>query len=77
MRAVRTALVVTGTAAVAAGFAAYVWWQLRDVELGLHGWLALTLMVVGSAVLWFGLIRLAFYSNRHGHDDRQSGRPGE
>lgn len=55
--------------ALATGLAGYIWWELRDVEMGLHGTLALVLGVVVSLALGIGLMFLVFYSARHGHDD--------
>ena len=54
---------------LAAGVAGLIWWELRDVEMGLHGTLALLLGVVVSLALGIGLMFLIFYSARHGHDD--------
>lgn len=54
-------------AALLAGI--YLWWSLGDVDISLHGLLALTLGSVLSLALGGGLMFLVFYSNRHGHDD--------
>ena len=53
--------------ALATGLAGYIWWELRNVEMGLHG--TLVLGVVVSLALGIGLMFLVFYSARHGHDD--------
>jgi len=55
--------------ALATGLAGYIWWELRDVGMGLHGTLALVLGVVVSLALGIGQMFLVFYSARHGHDD--------
>jgi hypothetical protein len=55
---------------VAAGIVGYVGWQqLSDVEMGLHGFIALGLGVGLSILLWVGLMTLVFYSSRRGYDD--------
>lgn len=58
-----------GLLALAGGAAAYIWWELRDVEMSFHGTLALILGVVLSLIVGVGLMQLVFYSARHGHDD--------
>ncbi len=47
----------------------YLWWSLADVDISLHGLLALTLGSVLSLALGGGLMFLVFYSNRRGYDD--------
>lgn len=47
----------------------YLWWSLGEVDIGLHGFIALTLGCVLSLALGGGLMFLVFYSNRRGHDD--------
>ena len=49
--------------------AIYLWWSLSDVDISLHGLLAMTLGSVLSLALGGGLMFLVFYSNRRGHDD--------
>ncbi len=46
-----------------------VTWADSGVHLGLHGWLALTIALVGTTVVAGGLMWLAFYSARAGWDD--------
>ena len=51
-------------------------------DLTLHGWIALTLGVLGTIGLTWGLMSLAFRSHRDGWDDRvdnslDPGREGE
>lgn len=72
IRKVRTTVLVVsllGLLAVTAGAAGFIWWELRDVELGFHGTLALILGVVLSLLVGVGLMTLVFYSARRGHDD--------
>lgn len=40
-----------------------------EAQISWHGWLAMGLGVVLTAVLGGGLMYLLFYSARHGHDD--------
>ena len=40
-----------------------------DVQIGIHGLIALVLGAVVSLLLGGGLMALIFYSHRHGHDD--------
>jgi hypothetical protein len=56
-------LVVTLLAAI------YLWWSLGDVDISLHGLIAMTLGALVSLALGGGLMFLVFYSNRRGHDD--------
>lgn len=49
-------------------FAAQVFMHL-PIDLGLHGWIALIGGGVLTIGLSFGLMGLAFFSARHGHDE--------
>jgi hypothetical protein len=49
----------------------YLWWSLGDVDISIHGLIAMTLGCLVSLALGGGLMFLVFYSNRHGHDDEQ------
>ena len=46
-----------------------VWYRMGQIELGLHGWIALIAGSVGMIVLGGGLMALSFYSARSGHDE--------
>ena len=51
-----------------------IWWAISawnavDVEMSVHGYVAMILGIVFSLALGCGLMALMFYSNRHGHDD--------
>ena len=49
--------------------ALFLWWSLGDVDISLHGMIALTLGCLVSLLLGGGLMFLVFYSSRQGHDD--------
>ena len=71
----RTALLILVLAvlfAVALAAAAYLWWSLADVAIGIHGLIALVLGALLSLALGGGLMALVFYSHRSGFDDRQN-----
>lgn len=55
------------TLAIASGV--YSWWRMADVQIGVHGLIALILGAVFSLLLGGGLMALMFYSHRHGYDD--------
>lgn len=44
-------------------------WAESGIRIGFHGWLAMTIALVGTAVVGGGLMWLAFYSHRSGWDD--------
>jgi hypothetical protein len=67
------ALPVAIALAAIAGIIWYLVWAqsaLSDVELGLHGWVALILGIVATLALGLGLMRLVYLSNRRGYDER-------
>jgi len=68
-------LFVVLAAAIFAGI--YLWSSMSDVDIGLHGVVALTLGCLVSLALGGGLMFLVFYSSRHGHDEQQHRRPPE
>lgn len=52
--------------------AAVAWWawgELGDVDIGLHGKLALGAGVLATLLLGVGLMSLVYYSARKGYDD--------
>jgi hypothetical protein len=71
---------MNGTAAVVAVLLAFLvaaggiaWWgwaQLADVQMGMHGWIALGIGAGVTLALGMGLMWLVYYSHRHGYDDR-------
>lgn len=44
-------------------------WNVVDVEMSVHGYVAMILGIVFSLLLGCGLMALMFYSSRHGYDD--------
>lgn len=58
--------------AVSLSAAAYLWWEMGQVEMGIHGLIAMVLGALLSLALGGGLMALAFYSSRRGYDDRQN-----
>lgn len=61
------AICVAAVAAVLAGL--WLAGGAEELDLGLHGFLALGLGIVFTAGLGIGLMALVFYSNRSGRDD--------
>ena len=47
----------------------FVWQEMGQIDLGLHGWTALILGSFGMIILGGGLMWLSFYSSRSGHDN--------
>ncbi|HEX9791600.1 MAG TPA: hypothetical protein VGA60_13155 [Kiloniellales bacterium] len=62
--------------AVSLSLAAYLWWDIGQVEMGIHGLIAMVLGALLSLLLGGGLMALVFYSHKRGYDDRQN-RPGD
>lgn len=60
-------LVAILVAAAAVGW--WIWRELADVEMSLHGWIALGLGASVATLLGIGLMYLVYYSSRHGYDD--------
>jgi len=69
MRTVLLVIALVGLLVLAIASAAYAWWSMADVQISIHGLIALVLGVVLSLLLGGGLMALVFYSHRHGHDD--------
>jgi L-cystine uptake protein TcyP (sodium:dicarboxylate symporter family) len=49
---------------------ALFWVRTAEVELGLHGYLALGLGIAATIGLWVLLMRLVYISHKRGYDDR-------
>jgi hypothetical protein len=69
MKAALLVLVWAGLLAVAGGLAIHLWYEIGDVSLGVHGWLALGLGVGLTLIVGIGLMALVFYSARRGYDE--------
>ena len=55
---------------IGTGFSAMSAWNATaDVEMSMHGWIALGLGTFFSLVIGCGLMALMFYSSRHGYDE--------
>jgi len=55
---------------LAAGwFAAHAWISVEGPPMPANGYIAMTLGIVFSLILGFGLMGLVFYSSRHGYDE--------
>ena len=73
-----SAAVVVITAALCglvalAAWGAWASWRLAgDAPMSIHGWIAMGIAGVFTALLTGGLISLAFYSSRKGYDDDQA-----
>ncbi len=69
------ALLLAGfVAACATALLALAWSAIGGAELTMHGWIALTLGVVGTVLLAWLLMTLAFKSDREGWDDQVDNR---
>jgi hypothetical protein len=55
--------------ALAIYYAATLWLRLADIDIGMHGWIALVLGASLTTILGVGLMFLVFYSNRKGYDE--------
>lgn len=69
----RVIMVLLGAAAVAGLSVAamgWAWEAIGGAPMTVHGWIALSIGSVATAVLTAGLMLLAFHSDRSGHDDR-------
>ena len=53
---------------LATAFAVYVWNQLEGVDISTQGWIAMSLGIIFTAAIGFGLMALIFYSNRKNYD---------
>ena len=63
-------LLVIGVAAAATVGVSLAWNAIGGGPLGLHGVIALSLGVLGTVALTWGLMALAFKSSREGWDDQ-------
>jgi len=72
MRIVLLMVALVGLLILSLSLAAYLWWEMSEVDIGVHGLIALILGGVLSFALGGGLMALVFYSHKHGYDDRQN-----
>ena len=63
-------VVLLGLLAISSAFGYWVWAELGEVEMSIHGWIALTLGAVVTFLVGAGLMALVFISHRRGFDDR-------
>ncbi|HWQ86965.1 hypothetical protein [Brevundimonas sp.] len=70
LRLLRNLLIAVVISAAATGLICLFWKMIGGGELPLHGWIALSLGVLGTVALAWVLMGLAFKSNREGWDDR-------
>ncbi|MEQ8333898.1 hypothetical protein [Nisaea sp.] len=47
-----------------------IWFGVEDVEMSIHGFIALAVGAFFTLLLGGGLMWLAFYSSKHGYDER-------
>jgi hypothetical protein len=69
---VKTILVILallGILGAAAAVAVYGWQATADVEMSVHGYIAMALGILFSIVVGCGLMALMFYSSRRGYDE--------
>jgi hypothetical protein len=70
MRSALVATILIGVLLMCAGFAYWAWQELGEVEIGVHGLIALGLGAVLTFGLGAGLMALMFFSARRGYDER-------
>lgn len=70
LRLLRNLLIVTVLTAASVYGLAVSWRLIGGGALSLHGWIALSIGIFGTIALAWGLMALAFRSDREGWDDR-------
>jgi len=70
LRLLRNLLVAALVSAAATVLISLFWKVIGGGDLPLHGWIALSLGVLGTVVLAWVLMGLAFKSSREGWDDQ-------
>lgn len=70
LRLVRNLLIAVVVSTAATGLISLFWKMIGGGDLPLHGWIALSLGVLGTVVLAWVLMGLAFKSDREGWDDQ-------
>ena len=74
-RLFRNLLLVAVVSLVGIGMVSLSWRMIGGGSLPLHGWIALSLGVLGTIALAWVLMGLAFRSSREGWDDRADALP--
>jgi hypothetical protein len=54
---------------IAIAWAIWAWQQMPDVQMSVHGYVAMILGIVFTLLVGCGLMGLLFYSSRHGYDE--------
>lgn len=70
MRSAFTLVVLLALFAASVGVALWVWREMGEVEIGMHGLIALGLGALLTFLLGAGLMALMFFSARRGYDER-------
>lgn len=70
LRLVRNIVIAAVVSTAATGLISLFWKMIGGGDLPLHGWIALSLGVLGTVVLAWVLMGLAFKSSREGWDDQ-------
>ncbi len=60
-------------AAVTVAALGWLWEATGDSALSVHGWIALSIALIGTGGLAWGLMALAFHSSRSGRDAEADG----
>ena len=69
MKTILLALALGGLLVGTLAVTLFLWLDLGEVDIGLHGMIAMVLGIVLTLALGIGLMALVFYSSRHGYDD--------
>jgi hypothetical protein len=69
MKTILVILALLGFFSAAAALAVYGWQATADVEMSIHGYVAMGLGIIFTIVVGGGLMALMFYSSRHGYDE--------
>ena len=70
MRSAFTLIVLFGLLILAAITGLWAWREIGEVEIGMHGWIALGLGAGLTFLIGAGLMALMFFSARRGYDER-------
>jgi hypothetical protein len=70
VRSAFTLVVLLGLLGASVGVALWVWDEIGQVTIGMHGLIAIGLGAALTLLLGGGLMALMFFSARHGYDER-------